>query len=510
MASLKYIGKNILNHTLEFKKGNVSGSALSTGSFGRTSTTTLDLESIQGNWTNAGNTVADLGIVTTVDINGGTIDGITALTAGGDLDIGGHDLRAETITADALTSGRVVFAGSNGLLSDDSDLTFSGATLTATSASLNFLRVNGNITASVVYADAFQSRDGGSTIDFNDDINVEGDVSGSSTATGSFGQIKALEANIDGGTLDNISSLTAANNLDIGSHRFTAESIVADGMTPTRVLFLGSGGLLSDDSDMTFAGSTLSITNITTTGTIKHFTLISGSSISTGSLAKFTAIDYGGNVSGSSTSTGSFGRTSTDTLDLNSIQGNWTNAGNTVADLGTVTTVDINGGTIDGITALTADGDLDIGAHDLRAATITADSLTATRVPFAGTDGVLSDDSDLTFATATLSATNLTTTGTIKNMTLVRGSAASTGSFGHVQTDGNIMPINDNTQDLGSAAKRWANLFVGDLNFNNEGSEGNEIDGTTGRWTIQEGDENLYLLNRNNGKKYKFKLEEII
>jgi len=267
---------------------------------------------------------------------------------------------------------------------------------------------------------------------------------------------------------------------------------------------------------MTFAGSTLSITNITTTGTInstgtiKNFTLISGSSISTGSLAKFTAIDYGGNVSGSSTSTGSFGRTSTDTLDLNSIQGNWTNAGNTVADLGTVTTVDINGGTIDGITALTADGDLDIGAHDLRAATITADSLTATRVPFAGTDGVLSDDSDLTFATATLSATNLTTTGTIKNMTLVSGSAASTGSFGHVQTDGNIMPITDNTQDLGSAAKRWANLFVGDLNFNNEGSEGNEIDGTTGRWTIQEGDENLYLLNRNNGKKYKFKLEEII
>ena len=64
-----------------------------------------------------------------------------------------------------------------------------------------------------------------------------------------------------------------------------------------------------------------------------------------------------GNISGSATSTGSFGRTSTDTLDLNSIQGNWTNAGNTVADLGTVTTIDINGGTINGITDLAvADG----------------------------------------------------------------------------------------------------------------------------------------------------------
>ena len=59
------------------------------------------------------------------------------------------------------------------------------------------------------------------------------------------------------------------------------------------------------------------------------------------------------------------------------------------------------------VNALTAVGDLDIGAHDFRAATITADGLTAGRIVFAGTDGVLSDDSDLTFATATLTATNI-------------------------------------------------------------------------------------------------------
>ena len=38
---------------------------------------------------------------------------------------------------------------------------------------------------------------------------------------------------------------------------------------------------------------------------------------------------------------------------------------------------------------------------------------------------------------------------------------------------------------------------------------GNEIDGTKGSWTIQEGEDDLYLLNRKNGKKYRFKLEEI-
>ena len=34
MADLKYIGKNILNHDLILKKGDVSGSNASTGSFG--------------------------------------------------------------------------------------------------------------------------------------------------------------------------------------------------------------------------------------------------------------------------------------------------------------------------------------------------------------------------------------------------------------------------------------------------------------------------------------------
>jgi len=195
--------------------------------------------------------------------------------------------------------------------------------------------------------------------------------------------------------------------------------------------------------------------------------IVSGSNAE---LNQLTATSYGGNISGSSTSTGSFGRTSTDTLDLNSIQGNWTNAGNTVADLGTVTTADINGGTIDGITSLTAGGDLDIGAHDLRAATITADSLTATRVPFAGTDGVLSDDSDLTFATATLSATNLTTTGTIKNMALVSGSSTSTGSFGKLLGDGSSLTGIDTDLSGDTTPQLGGNL---DLNSNNITGTGN-------------------------------------
>ena len=37
----------------------------------------------------------------------------------------------------------------------------------------------------------------------------------------------------------------------------------------------------------------------------------------------------------------------------------------------------------------------------------------------------------------------------------------------------------------------------------------NEVDGTRGSWTLQEGANDLFLINRNNGKKYKFDLTEV-
>ena len=78
-----------------------------------------------------------------------------------------------------------------------------------------------------------------------------------------------------------------------------------------------------------------------------------------------------------------------------------------------------------------------------------------------------------------------------------------------LNTAGDLYPNTDNGQDLGSSSKRWANLHVGDVQLNNEGSGGNEIDGTEGKWTIQEGEEDLFIVNRKSGKKYKFKLEEV-
>ena len=75
---------------------------------------------------------------------------------------------------------------------------------------------------------------------------------------------------------------------------------------------------------------------------------------------------------------------------------------------------------------------------------------------------------------------------------------------------GHILPSADDTYNLGSASKQWANIYTGDLHLSNESkTEGNSIDNTKGDWTIQEGAEDLFILNNKNGKKYKFKLEEI-
>ena len=75
---------------------------------------------------------------------------------------------------------------------------------------------------------------------------------------------------------------------------------------------------------------------------------------------------------------------------------------------------------------------------------------------------------------------------------------------------GSLLPSTDDTYDLGSASFQWANIYTGDLNLSNESKEqGNVVDGSKGSWTIQEGSEDLFIVNNKSGKKYKFKLEEV-
>ena len=79
-----------------------------------------------------------------------------------------------------------------------------------------------------------------------------------------------------------------------------------------------------------------------------------------------------------------------------------------------------------------------------------------------------------------------------------------------VSVTGHVEPSATDTYDLGQSDKVWRNIYTGDLHLSNEAKDqGNSVDGTKGNWTIQEGAEDLFIVNNKSGKKYKFKLEEI-
>ena len=77
-----------------------------------------------------------------------------------------------------------------------------------------------------------------------------------------------------------------------------------------------------------------------------------------------------------------------------------------------------------------------------------------------------------------------------------------------IDTNGHFVPGANNTYDLGTTSLRWRNVYSNDLNLSNVGNK-NDVDGTWGDYTIQEGESDLFLINNRNGKKYKFNLTEV-
>jgi hypothetical protein len=54
-------------------------------------------------------------------------------------------------------------------------------------------------------------------------------------------------------------------------------------------------------------------------------------------------------------------------------------------------------------------------------------------------------------------------------------------------------------------------INTADINMSNDREDcpANEIDGTRGTWSFQEGSDNMYLINRKSGKRYKLMLDEV-
>ena len=81
-----------------------------------------------------------------------------------------------------------------------------------------------------------------------------------------------------------------------------------------------------------------------------------------------------------------------------------------------------------------------------------------------------------------------------------------------ITSAGHVEPATNDTYDLGTTGLRWANLYVNDLQLSNEAKKdegGNDVDGTWGDWTLQEGENDIFMINKRNGKKFKINMTEV-
>ena len=83
---------------------------------------------------------------------------------------------------------------------------------------------------------------------------------------------------------------------------------------------------------------------------------------------------------------------------------------------------------------------------------------------------------------------------------------------GTLRFETGLVPRTNDTYDLGSTSLRWANAYVNDLQLSNESKKdtgGNDVDGTWGDWTLQEGENDIFMINNRTGKKYSIIMKEV-
>ena len=383
--------------------------------------------------------------------------------------------------------------------------------------------------------------------------NVQGNLTGDVTGNVTGNLVGNASGDHDGSFTGNVNGQFNQNPASgistIGQLR--VDTVYATGIVTTTKGYIAPGGSFGFVGNFNASGvstaaflkvTQLSVSGVTTasggvigdlTGNVNGSINQAASGISTLGQLQLTT----GNATGIITATGGF---------VGDVTGNVTGAASqiTVTDESTVANCNViyaSGGPTGNLqpksgTNLTFDS----SNGTLFATKFSGDASLLTSVPanqLTGTIAVGVDGSNLTnlnAATVDLTATNTTSAGhfitfvdtatgseTIRTDTdftynpgtntitvgAINGNA--TGLTGNPNiTVGNILPAADDTHDIGSSTLRWKNIHSMDLQLNNEGSK-NDVDGTWGNWTIQEGETDLFLLNNRSGKKYKFNLTEV-
>ena len=114
----------------------------------------------------------------------------------------------------------------------------------------------------------------------------------------------------------------------------------------------------------------------------------------------------------------------------------------------------------------------------------------------------------------TTSGTGVTWTSTDKGTKVLYSDGTNVleglSSSGNLTATGNIVPGTTDAYELGASGNVWRNLYTGDLHLSNLAkNQGNSIDGTKGNWTLQEGKDDIFIINNISGEKFKINLSKI-
>ena len=236
-----------------------------------------------------------------------------ALTATANLDIGAYKFRCAGLMDDTLTSGRVTFATTNGELTDDGDMTFSGDTLTVTKIG------------------AFEAA---GAIDFSDE--------------------NMTNVDIDSG---NIAAVTMS-----GSHTWSAAQNFSTGTTTVATIDCNAGAI---DGTTVGASSASTVVATTLTATTSNLGTL-GSNVDHGNYNSTNVDIDSGAIDGTIIGAASAAAITCTTLNTG---GKLTAGSNEIEG----SNFDINGGTVDAITSLTVANSVDIGNYTLTANGLTID-----------------------------------------------------------------------------------------------------------------------------------------
>ena len=333
------------------------------------------------------------------------VGGVITNESGFEYDATSDTLSVPTVVAStgiaisAFTAGRLVLTTTNGALTTDGDATYDTTTDTLTVPNL-------------VATTSFE---------------ISGLTNGRVLVAGLDGAITD-----DAGLIYSGGEVTAGDlvlSTGVGSGALTAVSGTFSGLTSTRIPFITTGGLLTDDADFTYTvgSDTLTVSNITSSGTAALGT-VKSSDLTPGRVV-FSTTD------GELTDEAGFEYNSTtDTLTV-----------------GTISVTDLTIGTLDVNTSATL-------------ATVYVEDLTAGRVPFVGASGQLVDDAQLLYDATTniLTITELSASGVVSGHGLADLDMTTAGRVVLTSATGQLVSGSGLTFDSGTGTLT-ATTFVGDV-----------------------------------------------